>query len=64
MATKQAKYIVTFRDTGTAYLQERTVRVDGLKYRWGKTQKECAAILSASAARSAVKTYGGKMVRL
>jgi hypothetical protein len=64
MATKQSKYIVTFCDTGMWYLQGRKVRVDGLKYRWGKTQKERATIFSSSAARSAVKTYGGKMVKL
>lgn len=64
MATKQPKYIVTYCDTGMCYLQERKVRAGGLKYYWGKTQKERATIFSASAARSAVKTYGGRMVRL
>jgi len=61
--TSQKRYIVrTQQGSGAAYLQVRSNRSTDGKYRWDKTRREVAAVLTEGQARSAARNYGGKIV--
>lgn len=57
------KFTVLSRTTGGRYLTTRTVRTNGLKYRWIKDRSR-AVHLTESAARSAAQRYNGKAIAI
>lgn len=65
MAQRNKKYIVcNTLFGGGAYLTTRATKTRAGKYRWDKSCREIATVLTEGQARAAVRRYGGRMVQL
>lgn len=62
MNRKSSKYIVRDRDTGGKYIVRRVSPVGNNRYRWAKSARDSAVVLSYDAARKVIYNYGGVMV--
>jgi hypothetical protein len=62
MSRKSSRYIVRDRDTGGKYIVMRKSPVNNNRYRWAKSSRESAVVLSYDAARKVIYNYGGVMV--
>lgn len=57
-------YFVRSAGTGGEYLTNRTKRIFGEgKYRWAKTSKSNATLMTYDAAQKAALRYGGEIIR-